>query len=401
MLLQGLKVVEHATYIAAPGAGGILADWGASVVKIEPPGGDPIRAFFDSIGAESAVNPVFDLDNRGKRSIVVDAGAAQGRDVLLRLIADADVFITNVRPGGLKRAGLDYETLAELNPKLVYASVTGYGLTGEDADRPGFDIAAFWARSGMAQLIAPKGSEPFPIRTAMGDHITSMATAAGILAALVERGRTGKGRLVEASLLRAATYALGSDMAIQHVFGRCASNRPRADAINPVANFFRSRDGQWLTIVPRQGNADWPRICAALRCENLLEDGRFKGSKKRRENGPALVEALDAACAGLDFAEIARGLDAQDIAWAPVQSSAQAAADPQVLAAGGVVETPLAQGGTFKAPGGPLRFPGIDDGPKGPAPAAGAHSRAVLAEAGFTPDEIEALLASEVVRERA
>ena len=209
-MLKGLKVIEYATYIAAPGAGGILCDWGADVIKIEPPGGDPIRKFFATIGAETADNPVFDLDNRGKRSIELDIATDEGRDALLKLIDGADVFLTNVRPGGLERAGLDFAPLHARNPRLIYASVTGYGLEGEEKDRPGFDMAAFWSRAGLASLFAPKGAEPFPIRTATGDHICSMATAAGILAALHERHGTGKGRLVETSLVRAATYSISS-----------------------------------------------------------------------------------------------------------------------------------------------------------------------------------------------
>jgi crotonobetainyl-CoA:carnitine CoA-transferase CaiB-like acyl-CoA transferase len=399
MLLNGLKVLEHATYIAAPGAGGILSDWGADVIKIEPPGGDPIRQFFESIGADAGINPVFDLDNRGKRSIILDAGQPAGRDVILALVKQMDVFITNVRPGGLKRAGLDYETLAALNPRLVYASVTGFGLEGPDADKPGFDIAAFWARSGMAAMTAPRGVEPFPLRTAMGDHVTSMAAVGGIMAALYEREKTGKGRLVEASLLRAATYAVGSDMAIQHAFGKLASNRARPDAINPIANFFKSADGQWICIVPRQGSGDWKPLCAAAGAPELADDPRFASSKLRRENGQALVAALDAAFGGLPYAAIAAALDDADIVWSPVATAAQAVADPQLHAAGGVVETPLAQGGVMKAPGGPLRFPGIDDGPKGPAPSPGADTRAVLAQAGLSAEAIEALFAAGAARE--
>ena len=184
-MLEGTRVIEYATYMAAPGAGGILADWGADVIKIEPPGGDPIRKFFASIGTDITENPVFDFDNRGKRSIIVDAGTDDGRAIIRKLAGDADVFLTNVRPGGLSRSGLDHTSLMALNPALVYCSLTGYGLEGPDADKPGFDIASFWSRAGVARLTAPKGMDPFPLRTAFGDHTTSMAAAAGICAALV------------------------------------------------------------------------------------------------------------------------------------------------------------------------------------------------------------------------
>ena len=400
-MLQGLKVVEYATYIAAPGCGGMLADWGADVIKVEPPGGDPIRKFFDSIGNDSPVNPVFDMDNRGKASIVLDTANPDGKAVLQRLAADADVFLTNVRPAGLARAGLDYDNLSKLNPKLVYASVTGYGLQGPDVDRPGFDITAFWARSGMAVLMAPKGADPFMIRTAMGDHITSMATASGVLAALFERTRTGKGRLVEASLMRAANYAMASDMAIAHTFGKVGSTRARADSIQPLANFFKSRDGRWFVLNPRQGNADWEPMCRAIDRADLIADERFTRAKGRRQNGPALVAIVDAAFSRWAFDEIAARLDAEQLAWAPAQTAVQASKDPQLIAAGGVVDLPLHDGTTVKAPGAPLRFPGADDGPKGPAPRCGEHTRAVLANAGYTPAEIDALLASGAAREGA
>ncbi|MEO1027958.1 MAG: CoA transferase, partial [Pseudomonadota bacterium] len=146
-MLEGLKVIEYATYMAAPGAGSILSDWGAEVIKVEPPGGDPIRGFFKTIGTDFTDNPVFDFDNRGKKSIIIDTRQPEGAALLKQMAETADVFLTNVRPGGLARSGLDYDSLKSANPKLVYCSLTGYGLEGPDADRPGFDVASFWARS--------------------------------------------------------------------------------------------------------------------------------------------------------------------------------------------------------------------------------------------------------------
>jgi crotonobetainyl-CoA:carnitine CoA-transferase CaiB-like acyl-CoA transferase len=390
-MLEGLKVVEFATYIAAPGAGGIMADWGADVVKIEPPGGDPIRGFFATIGHASDINPVFELDNRGKKGVVLDITKPEGRAALVRLVRDADIFLTNVRPAALLRAKLDWETLKGENPRLIYCSVTGYGLRGPDANKPGFDVASFWSRSGVAGLTTPKGSEPFPIRTGMGDHVTSLSTVSAILAAVIERGRTGVGRLVETSLLRAGVYAVGSDMAIQLRFGRVASNRPRSDAINPLANFFMTRDGRWICLVPRQGSTDWPALAKAIGRPDLLEDERFIGAKARRANGPAFVAALDAAFAALDYADVARRLDAIDTVWSPVQRASEVADDPQAQAAGCFVHTPDGEGGVFRAPAAPARFPGVEDGPRGPAPALGQHTEDVLLSAGFSLAEIAAM----------
>jgi crotonobetainyl-CoA:carnitine CoA-transferase CaiB-like acyl-CoA transferase len=393
-VLEGLKVVELATYIAAPGAGGIMADWGAEVVKIEPPKGDPMRQFFDSLGSDQTSNPVFELDNRGKRGVVLDIGKPEGREAVLKLVRGADIFLTNVRPEGLKRAGLDWETLRLENPRLIYCSLTGYGLQGPDADKPGMDVAAFWSRAGVGAITAPKGVEPFPIRTGMGDHITSLATVSAILAAVVERGRTGVGRLVETSLMRAGVYAIGSDMAIQLRLGKLASTRPREQAVQPLANFFRTADGRWVNILVRQGGADWPRIAAAAGKPQLVDDPRFASNRSRRENTAALVAELDEGFGALPFEEVARRLNESDITWGPYQTPREVVQDPQARAAGCFVETPDGEGGSFTAPAGPARFPGADDGPKGPAPQLGEHTAEVLAELGYSNAEIEAMKAA-------
>ncbi len=398
-MLEGIRVIEHATYMAAPGAGSILSDWGAEVIKIEPPGGDPIRNFFASIGTDLQDNPVFDFDNRGKRSMVLDTSTSDGQAILRMLAGGADVFLTNVRPGGLSRSGLNYDSLKTVNPKLVYCSLTGYGLEGPDADRPGFDVASFWSRAGVAALTVPKGQDPFALRTAFGDHTTSMAAAAGICAALVKAERTGQGQLVEASLLRTALYAMGSDFAIQLFFGRIGSTKSRHQQIQPLMNFFKSSDGAWLCIVPRQGNTDWAPLCRALDLPDLIDDARFNRAKTRRANAAELVNLLDDACARFSKIELAERFDAQSIAWAPVQTLAEVAADPQVAAAGAITQVPSASGdgSSFASPASPIRFPGIDDGPKGPSPKVGEHSENVLADLGFDSREISRLFETGVV----
>jgi crotonobetainyl-CoA:carnitine CoA-transferase CaiB-like acyl-CoA transferase len=394
-MLEGLKVVEYATYVAAPGAGGVMADWGADVIKVEPPGGDPIRMFFATAGvAEEGINPLFEMDNRGKRGIVLDTAKPEGRDALLRLIDGADVFLTNVRPGGLKRAGLDPDTVRARNHRLIYCTLTGYGLEGPEADRPGMDGAAFWARSGLAAMFRPKGGDPVQLRTAFGDHVASLAILAGVMSALYQRQRTGAGALIDASLLRAAHYVGGSDFAIQHARGRVASNRARNDAPNPLINSFKSADDRWITLLTRQGEADWPKLARALKLEHLIEDPRFAKARARRENGAALVPLLDGAFAARSFAELATALDREAMIWAPLLTPAEAVADPQTLAAGCVLQTPTRDGGVVNAPAPPVRFVGAEAGPKSPAPTQGQHTRAVLGEAGLSEAEIEAMYRS-------
>lgn len=391
-MLEGIKIIEMATYVAAPGAGGIMADWGAEVIKIEPLTGCPMRHFLSNLGASLSGNPVFAVDNRGKKGVALNTGTPEGIAAVKKLVETADVFLTNVRPGGLERAGLDYESLKAINPRLIYASVTGYGLQGPDRDRPGFDAAAFYGRSGFGQLSTPKGAEPAPLRTAVGDHITAMATAAGVLAALVERGRTGQGRLVEASLLRAGTYALGADLSIQLMYGKLASSKSRHEAISPIFNFFQTREGRWITIVPRQGGVDWPAICRAIGQPGLIEDPRFSTPKLRRTNAAALVDILDRAFAAYDLDEWQRRLDAEDMIWAPLMHPSDVVRDPQAIAAGAFADMPARNGQPgYRTPASPVRFPGADDGPKGPVPELGEHTQEVLLAAGYTKDELEIL----------
>ena len=398
-MLEGIKVIEVATYIAAPGAGGILADWGAEVIKVEPLSGCPMRYTMANVGADHLKgSPIFDLDNRGKKGIAINTATPEGVEAVKRLVKDADVFLTNVRPGGLERSGLDYASLSAINPRLVYASVTGYGLEGAERDRPGFDIAAFWARSGLGYLETVKGTEPTTLRTGIGDHTTSMATVGGILAALVERQRTGKGRLVESSLIRAGIYAAGSDMAVQLKFGKLGSTKSRHEAVQPISNFFKTRSGEWFVIVPRQGSVDWTAVCKIIGQPELETDPRFANPKGRRANAAELVDILDAAFAEHDLDHWRQKLDEHDVIWSPLMRPSDVVADPQAIAAGAFVDVPEEDGsGTFKAPAGPVRFPGADDGPKGPAPALGQHTADVLRGLGYSEDDLARLRDSKTI----
>ena len=394
MLLKGLKVVDFTAYIAGPGAAAILADWGADVVKVERPEGDAMRHIFGDLKTDLGANPTFDVDNRGKRGIVLDIGKPQGRDALARLAGEADVFLTNVRPASLKKYGLDADTLRGANPRLVYAVITGYGLEGPDAHKPGFDVTAFWARAGVAAMTAPKGMDPFLLRSGVGDHTTSLATVSAILAALYERERTGEGRMVQTSLLATGVYVMSSDLAVQLKFGRLASARTRDNPINALANLYKSADGRWFVHNPRGGSGGWEAFCQAAGRPDLVEDARFANGKARRENAHALTVEFDQALGALTFEEIARRLDAADLVWAPVQTPADVAADPQVAAAGAFVEVEDGQGGTFRSIAAPARFPGADAERRPPSPKLGEHTREVLADLGYAEGEIAAMIES-------
>jgi crotonobetainyl-CoA:carnitine CoA-transferase CaiB-like acyl-CoA transferase len=401
-MLEGVKVIEMATYIAAPSAGGIMADWGADVIKIEPLGGCPMRQFYASAMTDDYPdNPVSALDNRGKRAIAINTGTDEGREIVRKLVEDADVFLTNVRPGQLKQQGLDFDTLSKINPKLVYASVTGFGLQGEEADKPGFDTAAFNAKSGFGWMMTPKGSAPAPLRTAAGDHITGIATASGILAALLKARDTGKGTLVESSLVRSAAYAVGCDYGTWLRYGRIARSRPREEAIVAINNFYMTKDDYWLFINGRPGEPDWPDVARAIGREDLLEDERFASLRDRRRNGVALIALMDEAFAQKTIDEWKPILDKAGLIWSPVQTFEQAFEDKQMHEAGVYVDMPKADGTSYKNIASPIRFGDESTDPKGPLPEIGQHTMDVLDQVGIDEETREKYLAAGVIGQHA
>jgi crotonobetainyl-CoA:carnitine CoA-transferase CaiB-like acyl-CoA transferase len=389
MLLEGLKVIEWATWVAAPACSAVMADWGADVVKIESPEGDAVRAFYPD-NAKSPGNPVFTLENRGKRSVVLDLASEAGRGGLLRLLESADVFLTNVRPGALKRAQLDYDSLKDRFPRLIMANVTGYGLSGPLADQAAFDITAFWARSGVARAFIPTDQRPFSSRPGFGDHFTAMSALAGILAAAHERARTGRGRHVETALLRVGAYGIGWDLSEQLRYGAVTTAQPRDDTMVPLNGFFRTGDDRWLAILVRRP-IEYPPLLRALGRADLADDARWLPPYADIATVRHVRGALDEAFAALTLAEAAERLDGLDSVWAPMESLADLEASPQAHEAGCFVEVPDGWGGGFLSPAGPVRFPGLDISPRAAAPKLGEHTRQVLSQAGFTPAEIEAM----------
>ncbi len=375
MLLNGIRVVELATYMAAPSAAALMAEWGADVIKIEPPEGCPIRQFFQTSGSlnEFPDNPVFDLDNRGKKSIALDMKKAEDVASLKLLLKEADVFVNNLRASTLKSRGLDYASIKKDFPQLIYASLTGYGLTGPDADLPGFDVSGFFARTGMTSLTGRKGEDPTPPRIAVGDHITGVSLTAGILAALLRRQREGAGCLVEASLLRAGIYALGSDMAIQMAYGRVASTKTRKESRLPENNYFRAKDKKWLVIVPRPAGSDWGTICRVIGRADLADNPDYQSRRARMLDAEKLVSLLDEAFARRDRDEWGAILDKAGIVWAPVLTPAEVVADPQTKASGAMIKREGING-AYPGPAAPVAFPDLNLPIPAPAPELNADS---------------------------
>ena len=390
-VLDSYRVIELGMWVAGPAAGGLLADWGADVIKVETPVGDPMRRLFQLLaGHGQPDSPPFDLDNRGKRSVVVDLAVPEGAEIVRRLIRDADVFLTNLRPEAVERLGLGPDELLAEFPKLVYASVSGYGLEGPEVGRAGYDVGAFWARSGIASLMAPDDIAPPGVRSGMGDHITGITTVAGILAALLDRERTGKGQLVEASLLRTGIYSVGWDLGIQMRFGKIGSVRPRTTEMNPMCNCYAAGDGRWFWLLGVEADRLWPKLCEAIDRPDLLTDERFATARGRRHDAAALVELLDGIFTQWTRDELTELFDRHDVWWAPVNTPAEVLADPQAIAAGAFVDVPAGEGApAHRAVATPITFHGRTTAPVGAVPGLGQHTEEILHGAGFDAADLE------------
>jgi len=381
--LAGVRVVELGVWIAGPAAGGILADWGADVIKIEPPEGDPSRLFQALLGDALPSNPVFELDNRSKRSVVLDLQTEAGLARALELIERADVFLTNIRVGALERLGLDYDTLAERFPELVYAHITGFGREGPDADRPAFDIAAFWSRSGIAGLLTAPGQSPPFQRGGMGDHNTGLAAAGAVSAALFERTKSGKGQLVSTSLFREGMYTIGFDLNTKLMWGMDIGSNDRLGARNPTANNYQLGDGRRIWVIGIDPFRHWPALCRVIGRPELIEDERFATPQQRAENARELIALVDERFATMDFDGLEAAAAAEpDFFWAPINSLDDLLADPQFAASGVLVEVPEAPGSTATTTmvATPVDFSRTAVTPRSTAPGLGEHTDEVLAE---------------------
>jgi crotonobetainyl-CoA:carnitine CoA-transferase CaiB-like acyl-CoA transferase len=372
--LQGVKVIEMGVWVAGPAATGLMADWGADVIKVEPPTGDPQRFVFGALGvADQKGVPPFEIDNRGKRSVVLDLRNDDDLQKIFALLEDADVFVSNVRPAGLARMGLDPESLTKRFPRLVYGQLTGYGATGPDVDKAGYDIGAFWSRSGLAHTTVAPDELPPAIRSGQGDHTTGLSMAAGVLAALFDRERTGKGRVVSTSLLRTGIYTLGWDVGVYLRFGKRQSTKSSRKNPAPQMNCYRCADGRAFWLLGMEADRHFPGLLKAIGREELASVENFKNARARSINAGEFIAVLDEHFATQDYSYWTAQFDANDVWWAPLNSIAEAVADPQVIASGAFVDmTPQPDEDPYRAVNSPVDF--SDYTPTyGPVPNLGEH----------------------------
>ena len=398
-ILAGLRVIDCGTYIAGPAAAVVLSDFGAEVIKIErPPYGDPYR--YLSLVPGMPVSPHYYcwmLDGRNKRSVALDLSDAAARDVLLKLISSADVFITNYQPPLVKKFRLSYEDLTTLNPRLIYAFLTGYGETGEESDQPGYDLTAYWARSGLMWTMHYANAEPSPSPAGFGDHPTSMALFGGIMLALYRRQITGQGMYVTTSLIANGAWANACSIQAALVGAQFWPKVTRPTTINPIVNHYVTRDKKRFITCCLDPRKDWPNLCRALGHPELIDDARFATPDSRRTNGAELVAIIDAAVAQKDMAEWKEIFRANDVIWGPVPATQDAPNDAQMAAAGVFAE--IEPG--VRTVTNPLNFGGVEKAKPRKAPAVGEHTVEVLRELGYSEEAIADLLRRNVALDPA
>lgn len=382
-VLDGIRVVELAMWIAGPSAGGLMADWGADVIKVEAPGGDPQRNILGALGYGDLPVPGFTLDNRGKRSVELDLATNDGRDAMEKLLETADVFLTNMRPQSLESLGLAPEQVHERFPSLVVSSITGYGLDGDEAWRPGYDIGAFWARAGIARDLVGREDAPIPVRGGLGDHFTGMTAVAGTMAALLERATSGKGRIVESSLLRTGVWAIGHQIVVQEQFGRLQSARPREISPTPMVNSYQAGDGKWFWLIALEADRHYPSLIASIDRPDLATDERFADAQVRRTNAEAFVAELDEVFKAKAMDHWAEKFDEHGVWWSPANSIAEVLEDPQVHASGALVQIENPEGEPTRSVNSPITFRDQPLTKTGPAPSVGQHTAEVLAALGI------------------
>lgn len=391
--MDGVRVLEVAAWTFVPAAGAILAEWGADVLKIEhPESGDPQRGLVSSglvPAGPGGVNHMIELPNRGKRSVGLDLKSDQGREVLLRLAATSDVFLTNMRPNALASLRLGVDDLRTVNPNIIYVRGTGQGVRGPEADKGAFDGSHFWGRA-VAGLFATKGDDfpPTPPGAAWGDLQGGLNIAGGIATALFHRERTGEATVVDISLLASGMYASSATILAAGIFG--FDQMPamtRGAAPNPLIGYYRTGDGRFLMLMMLQADRWWPDLVERLGDPDLAKDPRFATAASRFEHKEACVARLDEVFATRTLAEWREVLADADGAWAAVETPGELLEDPQALANGYICEVEHPGGSSFRMVPSPIQF---DEQPAHltRAPDHGEHTDEVLAELGIGEEEL-------------
>lgn len=396
-VFSGVRVIELAQHVYVPGAAVLLADQGAEVIKIETIEGDPYRTLQAGGNRNLGdINLSMEQNNRNKQSLALDLKTADGREALLRLVETADVFLTSLRPKAIRALRLDVDDVRARNPRIIYARGNGLGFRGEEADRPGFDASAFWARGGACFAFTRPGEQPTSPRPAFGDHIGSLAIAYGLAAALFKRAMTGEPSVVENSLLATATWALSGDLSLSQLPGY--QTHPAARPISPLKWSYTTRDGRMIQFMMLFPDPHWAPFARVVGIDELIDDPRFATEEARVANADALIGVIQAQFSKRDYAEWKGLLETIDAPWEPIASIHDLAHDPQVLV-NGMIQPLQVRDVAVNVVAGPTAFDGEQFAhPPRACPALGADTDSALALAGYSAEEVAELRRRGVAR---
>jgi crotonobetainyl-CoA:carnitine CoA-transferase CaiB-like acyl-CoA transferase len=396
-IFKGLKVLDCASFIAAPAAATVLSDFGADVIKIEPPvTGDPYRNLPNLPGyPRSEHNFAWMLESRNKKSLALDLAKPEGQAVLHRLAGDADVFITNFPPAVRERLGLTYAKLAPLNERLIYASFTGYGEKSEEANKPGFDSNAYWARSGLMDLVrADTNTTPARSVAGMGDHPCAMAFYGAIVTALYKRERTGKGSQVRSNLMANGIWANGILAQAKLCGAKFSQRRSREQALNAVTNHYQCKDGRWIILSLLNEERQWPAFTRCIGREDFVTDPRFATKADRHARSLELIGILDEIFATKDLAVWRNILDGNGLVFGVIGILDDIPDDKQMLE--NDVLVPF-ENDTMLTVNSPIWIDGSQKTAPRHPPGIGEHSDEILRGAGYDEAAIRQLRASGAV----
>ncbi len=393
-ILSGLRVIDCGTYIAGPAAATIMSDFGAEVIKIErPPHGDPYRrlSFFPGMPV-SEHNYCWMLDARNKKSLALDLQDEAGREALRKLAATADVLITNYPPKLAAKLEVSYEAFAEINPRLIFAHITGYGEEGDDINQPGYDTTAYWARSGLTSMIYDLTVQTGATPCGSGDHSVSLALFGSIMLALYQRSVTGHGSKVMTSLMATGAWSNSCQIQAAMVGATFPIRQPRLTALNPLVNQYRTRDGQRFIFCCLDTTNDWGRVCRAIGRPELIDDPRYATAGARSQHSGEVVALLDEAIGSRDMAEWDLLFREEGVVWGPIPTMERVAVDPQMRANGVFTEMNHPQLGAIPTVSSPLNVQGVAKEKPVAAPEVGEHSREILRSLGYEDAAIEELI---------
>ena len=391
--LEGIKVVEVGGAFAMPLAGMLMGSWGAEIIHVEPPNrGDNQRHLvkhgMSGWGIPSHINYLWEHVDRNKKSLTVNLGSSEGQAIIHKLCADADVFLNNLRPYEMEKFNLTYGALSDVNPKIIYANLTGYGRRGPEKNAGGYDSVAFWARSGVMELMHDQNSAPNISRPAYGDSITSQSLLAGIMAALFIRERTGEGQEVEVSLFNTGTWVLGADISGCLVTGEESVRPQRQTMGNPIRNIYPTRDNRWIMLGMSNAQHYWPGFCRAIERPELENDPKFATQEARAENAAALVQIIEEIFVTKTYSEWMEILSANKLIWSPVKTPLEVTQDEQALANDFFMEWEHPTYGKIKLLNNPIKLSNTPAENRRKAPELGEDTDDILKALGYGKDEI-------------